>query len=182
MRVSQILIAGVSGHAFLRKGSVGQTVLQNQGPDSKGAWAKTCKEMSGLVSPYYVPEKDGTTRVVCVPGMCGENFIGRTSDIDTQTVGGNSNNAIPKCEQKDMGDSCCTDKVGDNVCAVGGQLPCFFGEVSSLEDYTQAAVDTFDESKAADVGSDCEGKVGGSGPVEDFERDAAAAMGSGVQN
>lgn len=131
----------------------------------KDDWANQCASVSGLVSPYYVPPDGEATTVVCVPGLCQTDHLGRSTD---HTIG----SAAP-CTWNKLEDACCTDKVKNVPCG-GGTVPCVLGHATTLEEYTTRGVA---EAKKADleaVKEDCKGKEG---PVARFEK----AVGEGSE-
>ncbi|CAD7933102.1 unnamed protein product [Amoebophrya sp. A120] len=121
-------------------------------------WALECDSMHGLVTPYYVPNKDFPTKVGCVPLMC-ENKLGKSDDVAVGT-------AAP-CTWEGGADSCCTDKIKD-PCA-GGKLPCILGEVTSLTDYTAKAVHESNSTNVEAIKGDCGTNT------KDFEESAKEA-------
>ncbi|CAD7976142.1 unnamed protein product [Amoebophrya sp. A25] len=108
-------------------------------------WALQCEEdLHGLVTPYYVPGIDGTTKVGCVPQVC-ENKLGRSDDVAVETA--------PKCTWDKMEETCCTNLI--KTPCESGQLPCILGEVSTLGDYTSKAVMQSNSTDAESVKADC---------------------------
>jgi len=159
MRVLAICSAAIAGTAL---------VLRRQAPE-KGSWKARCDALSGEVTPYYTAKEGDETVVGCVAALCGQK-VGRSTDM------GQEGASEAACTWNKMGDACCTDKIV-NTCEAGS-LPCKLGSVADLKTYNLAAVPQFKAEDATAVMEDCDGKVGGAGPVADFEAKADNATGS----
>jgi len=156
--------------ALLCSATVGLAVVLNRkqkvAMTKQDEWAIQCtEELHGLVSPYYVPKENGSTKVACLPAVC-DSKLGRSDDVAAGT-------AAP-CTWDGMEDTCCTDKI-ETPCKAG-QVPCLLGEVSSLGNYTDVAVMEANKTDVVAIKDDC-GKLS-----DNFDTDSSAAIASGGGN